>query len=124
MKQKNIPKLDEKDEAAVGLFVKLGMPKNVAKTLLYISQVETCCSSDIEQGTDLRQPEVSIAMQELLKKKWVKRRSQKTEGKGRPVHIYQPSQPLIKIWDSFQEQKLNELSTIEHDFSNLKNLIE
>ena len=47
MKQKNIPKLDEKDEAAVGLFVKLGMPKNVAKTLLYISQVETCCSSDI-----------------------------------------------------------------------------
>ena len=56
MKQKNSLVLDEKDDKAVQLFVKLGMPKNLAKTLLYISQFDECKCTDVEQGADLRQP--------------------------------------------------------------------
>ncbi|MEE9440416.1 MAG: ArsR family transcriptional regulator, partial [Candidatus Thermoplasmatota archaeon] len=74
MKQKNINILDEKDYKAVGLFTNLGMPKNLAKTLLYIYQVDECRSADIEHAADLRQPEVSIAMQELRRRGWIKKR--------------------------------------------------
>ena len=65
MKQKNVYTLDKDDDKVVQLFVKLGMPKNLAKTLLYISQFDECKCADIEKATDMRQPEVSIAMQEL-----------------------------------------------------------
>ena len=40
MKRKRSFVLDEKDTKAVKLFSDLGMPKNLAKTLLYISQVD------------------------------------------------------------------------------------
>ena len=87
MKQENSYVLDENDEKAVQLFSDLGMPKNLAKTLLYISQFDECKCADVEQGTDMRQPEVSVAMQELRKRGWAKKRDLKKKGKGRPVHI-------------------------------------
>jgi len=74
MKKKNIYTLGADDDKAVQLFVKLGMPKNLAKTLLYISQFDECKCADIEHGADLRQPDVSIAMQELRRRGWVKKR--------------------------------------------------
>jgi len=62
MKRKNLLVLDETDDKAVQIFRDLGMPKNLAKTLLYIYQVDECQSADVEQAADLRQPEVCIAV--------------------------------------------------------------
>jgi len=123
MKRKEISKLDNEDEKAIDLFVKLGMPKNLAKTLMYISQVDECCSADIEQGADLRQPEVSIAIQELRRRRWVKKRDLKKEGKGRPVHIYKPTTPLSGIWKTFEQEKLKEVENVQKDITDLRNII-
>ena len=49
MKQKNIYSLDAIDEEAVQLFTNLGMPKNLAKTLLYVAQVDECKSAEVEK---------------------------------------------------------------------------
>lgn len=76
--------LDENENKAVQLFSELGMPKNLAKTLLYISQVDECRSADVEQGADLRQPEVSVAMQELRRRGWAKKRDEKKKEKEDP----------------------------------------
>ena len=97
MKRKNSFVLDEKDDKAVLLFSELGMPKNLAKTLMYISQVDECRSADVEQGADLRQPEVSVAMQEMRRRGWAKKRDLKKKGKGRPVHIYKLTRPLPQL---------------------------
>ena len=99
------------------------MPKNMAKTLLYLSQVPECKCSDIEHGVDLRQPEVSIAMQELRKRGWVKKRDLKKKGKGRPVHIYKAAMHLSEIWKTFEQDKIKELETVKNDISELKNII-
>lgn len=123
MKRKNLNVLDEEDDKAVRLFANLGMPKNLAKTLMYVSQVSECRSTEIEQGADLRQPEVSVAMQELRKKGWIKKRDLKKEGKGRPVHLYQITTNLSNIWKEFEGQKLKEVETIEENLSKLKNTI-
>jgi len=80
MKHKRSFVLDEKDDKAVQLFAELGMPKNLAKTLMFISQVEECRSADVEQGADLRQPEVSVAMQEMRRRGWAKKRDLKKKG--------------------------------------------
>jgi predicted transcriptional regulator len=123
MKHKRSFVLDEKDDKAVELFSELGMPKNLAKTLMYISQVEECRSADVEQGADLRQPEVSVAMQELRRRGWAKKRDLKKEGKGRPVHIYKLTKPLPQILKSFEDEKMKQVDTIKSDLSELQDIV-
>ncbi len=123
MKRKNMLVLDEKDEKAVEIFRELGMPKNLAKTLLYINQVDEFRSADVEQAADMRQPEVCIAIKELRRRGWVTKRDLKKEGKGRPIHIYTSTQKLSEILNDFEEKKLEEVETIKNDISELKNLI-
>jgi len=123
MKRKNSFVLDEKDDKAVQLFSELGMPKNLAKTLMYISQVPECRSADVEQGADLRQPEVSVAMQEMRRRGWAKKRDLKKKGKGRPVHIYKLTKPLPQILKNFETEKMKQVETIKSDLSDLRGLI-
>ena len=116
--------LDEEDEKIIHLFTDLGMPRNISKTILYLSQVDKCRSVDIEQGADLRQPEVSIAMQGLRKRGWIQKRDLKKRGKGRPVHIYKFTTNLSEIVKTFEREKLKEIETIKNNISKLKNLAE
>ena len=124
MKKKNIYTLDADDDKAVQIFTELGMPKNLAKTLVYIYQVDECRSADVEQVADLRQPQVSVAMQELRRRGWIKKRDIKKKGKGRPVHIYKTSTDITKILKSVEQEKLKEFEAIKSDISELKNIIE
>jgi len=123
MKRKRSFVLDEKDDKAVKLFADLGMPKNLAKTLMYISQVDECRSAEVEQGADLRQPEVSVAMQEMRRRGWAKKRDLKKKGKGRPVHIYKLTKPLPKILENFENDKIKQVETIKKDLDQLHSLI-
>ena len=123
MKRKRSFVLDENDDKAVQLFVDLGMPKNLAKTLMFISQVEECRSADVEQGADLRQPEVSVAMQELRRRGWAKKRDIKKKGKGRPVHLYKLTSNLPAILKSFEKEKMKEVETVKKDLTQLQSLV-
>jgi len=123
MKRKKSFVLDDKENKAVQLFSELGMPKNLAKTLLYISQVDECRSADVEQGADLRQPEVSVAMQELRRRGWAKKRDVKKKGKGRPVHLYKLTADLPAILKSFEKEKMKEVENIRTDLDQLHSLI-
>lgn len=116
-------KFTDQDEKVVKIFQELGMPRNLAKTLMYISQVEECRSAEIEKSANLRQPEVSIAMQELQKKGWITRRNLKKKGKGRPVHIYSLSNPIDDIIKSFEEEKIQEINEIKQDLNDLKKIL-
>ena len=123
MKRKKSFVLDDNENKAVSLFSELGMPKNLAKTLLYVSQVDECRSADVEQGADLRQPEVSVAMQELRRRGWAKKRDVKKKGKGRPVHLYKLTSDLPAILKSFEKEKMKEVENIRTDLDQLHGLI-
>lgn len=112
----------KKDEALVGLLMGTGMPKNVAKTLAFIRKKEETTSVEIETTTSLRQPEVSIAMQELRRKKWIVKRDLKKEGKGRPVHAYKLALPFEKIVDTLDKEERKRIERIESNIEQLKTL--
>ena len=124
MKGRKPHKLTAKDDKIINIFTELGMPRNLAKTLLYISQVDECRSSEIEQGAKLRQPEVSVAMQELKNKGWIDKRDLKKEGKGRPIYIYKLTSSMENIVKSYEKEKLEEIEIIRKDINELKNLLE
>ena len=72
MVKNKIYKFNTQDEKIIKVFTELGMPRNLAKTLMYISQVEECRSAEIEHGANLRQPEVSVALENVILKRKAK----------------------------------------------------
>lgn len=113
----------KKDEALVDLLMNTGMPKNVAKTLVFLRKKEETTSVEIEISSALRQPEVSIAMQELRRRKWVTKRDIKKEGKGRPVHAYKLSIPFDKIIEALEKEERKRMERIEANIALLKQAI-
>lgn len=65
-----------------------GLRRAEALIAVYLNYVREATSREIEEGTGLRQPEVSIAMKTFKKKGWVKERERRTSGKGRPMKVY------------------------------------
>jgi len=123
MKKNKIPELTPKDKKIIDIFADLGMPKNLAKTLMYISQCQECRSADIEYGARLRQPEVSVAMHNLEKKGWISKRDQKKEGKGRPIYIYKLNYTIDNIIQTYEKEKMKEIESVKKDIKELKDLI-
>ena len=123
MKESKRYKFKPQDKKIINIFTELGMPRNLAKTLMYISQVEECRSAEIEHGANLRQPEVSVAMQQLQNRGWVQKRHKKKKGKGRPVHLYKLTSPIDTIVKNFEKEKITEIDTVKKDLTDLKNLI-
>src|SRR3990170_3246503 len=98
-------RLSRRDETLVDLLIETGLSRNIAKTLVFLSKREETTSVEIEKATALRQPEVSIAMQELRRRKWVEKRDIKREGKGRPVHSNKLSIPFDKIIEIVESEE-------------------
>jgi predicted transcriptional regulator len=84
MKSLSVNVLDRADEEFADTLIELGLKRNVAKVLTYLKNVKEVTSRDLEMGSDLRQPEVSIAMRELEELGWIAEREEKKPGKGRP----------------------------------------
>jgi predicted transcriptional regulator len=113
-------RLSRRDETLVDLLVETGLSKNVAKTLVFLSKREETTSVEIEKATGLRQPEVSIAMQELRRRRWVDKRDIKKEGKGRPVHAYRLSASWGDILGQLDRDQQARLERIEANRKKLK----
>ncbi len=115
--------LTKKDEAIINHLVQTGMSKNMAKTLVVLSEGKETISVVIEGITALRQPEVSIVMQDLRVKKWVKKRDIKKEGKGRPVHAYILAMPFTKIIEAIDKEEEKKIKDIKTNMDKLKKLV-
>jgi len=109
-----------RDEQAVELLVRTGLPKNVARALAFLSTREETTSVEIERATALRQPEVSIAMQELRRRRWVEKRDIKKEGKGRPVHAYRLALSFDDIVDEIAREEKRKIEEIQGTVRQLK----
>jgi predicted transcriptional regulator len=108
MKTRNVQYFTEKEEEFVNLLIDIGTKQSIAKVLVFLSNTAEATSRDIERGTDLRQPEVSIAMRYLAEQEWIKSRESKAESKGRPVKIYVLSKSNNDIMNSIEKEKKEE----------------
>jgi len=111
----------ERDEFA-SILMKVGLKRNVAKVLTYLAGVAEATSREIEIGSDLRQPEVSIAMREIRKLEWIVERDEKNPGKGRPYRIYKLNKSLPEIVDYLESEKSKESERVMRQIEKLKSL--
>ncbi len=117
-----VPTLNVEREEFASILMKIGLKRNVAKVLTYLAGVEEATSREIEMGSDLRQPEVSIAMREIRKLDWISERDEKNPGKGRPYRIYKLNRSLPEIIDYLETEKARESEQIMKQIERLKAL--
>jgi predicted transcriptional regulator len=100
----------------------LGINRNVAKLVTYLSNVKESSSRDIEMSTGLRQPEVSIAMRPLREMGWISEHEVKAPGKGRPMKIYTLQITMEKIIGHYETEKNQESARASEAIQKLKEL--
>jgi predicted transcriptional regulator len=116
------PALNIEREEFASMLMKVGLKRNVAKVLTYLAGVEEATSREIETGSDLRQPEVSIAMREIRELNWVSEHDEKNPGKGRPYRIYRLNKSLPEIVEYLEGEKTRESDQIKMQIEKLKAL--
>lgn len=94
--------LDENDLFFVSDLRNLGVQRNVALTIVYLSNVKEVSSREIEIGTGLRQPEISLALCFMGDNQWIKSRMVKVNKKGRPLKVYSLSVTMNKIYEYYE----------------------
>jgi len=114
--------LTDEEEELIDRLIKAGIRKNTARTLVFVASNDETKSREIEDATDLRQPEVSISIQELRERGWVTKRDIKKEGKGRPVHAYSLGKPIDEIIDEIEEKERERIAEIEENLEEIKKL--
>ncbi len=114
----------EIDLEITGILTDVGLKSNEARVLVVLFKGFDLTSREIERLVDLRQPEVSIAINLLIARKWAHISSLISEKKGRPVKVYSLSLSIDAILDQIEEQVegdyRGQLETIERVRSMVK----
>jgi predicted transcriptional regulator len=110
MRQKTVHYFTDKEEEFASLLIELGTKKNIATVLVFLANIPEATSHEIERGTDLRQPEISMAMKYMAEKGWVTSRENPSENKGRPTKVYELVTPISEIMDAIGTEKKAEMA--------------
>jgi predicted transcriptional regulator len=102
-----LPTLNDIEEEIISLLVEVGLKKHEARLLMVFFRGIEPTSRELERVTDLRQPEVSIGISDLSKRKWIYISSLLAANKGRPVKIYRLAKPVDNILDEIIEAILD-----------------
>jgi len=113
---------DEKDLEFVQGLQNLGVNRNVARVITFLKDQKERSAREIETATDLRQPEVSIAMRTLRERNWLTEHEIKAAGKGRPMKLYKLSVPLNMIINHYEEESKQESAQAMMSIQRLKEL--
>ena len=79
--------------------------------LVFLANTPVATSRVIGQGTDMRQPEVSVAIQYLTDHGWTRNCKSPSENKGRPMKVYELAKPLSIIIDSIGKEKTKKVES-------------
>ncbi len=111
------------DEEIADLFWDIGLRRNSARVLTLLIKDVDMTSREIERVVDLRQPEVSIAITDLMKKRWVRIDHQITENKGRPMKVYHIAKTLDEILDELRETIIGSYEQKFEEIERVRNML-
>jgi predicted transcriptional regulator len=114
--------LDDRDREFAETLQKLGVERNVSAMITYLMNVDKATSREIEIGTDLRQPEVSICAKTLRHNGWLEEGNFKNEGKGRPSKVYKLRISIAEIIEHLEGERIQKSSQLMQSIQKLRQL--
>ena len=122
IKEAAVKVLDERDRDTIAALQAIGVRRNVAAIIVYLKDLDEVATRDIEKGSGLRQPEVSIAMRLLRDKSWIAECEVKGGGKGRPTRLYRLTVSIDDIIGYYEKEKRSESSRAMQSIQRLKEI--
>lgn len=124
MRQESVQYFTDKEEEFVNLLIKIGTQRNVAKVLVFLASTKEATARAIERGTDLRQPEVSMATKYMNELGWIKSREIPSEHQGRPAKIYELAKPIDEIINCIETEMKNETKNKLATFKKIRDYLQ
>jgi len=114
MRRSTVCILDDEDYELAAAIQKAGVHKIGSWILVYLLRTGTGTSREIQAGTGLDQPSVSIHLRPLIEKGWVLRDVRRAPARVAPHNIYSLAMPpadLLETIETELEEKLSEEQT-------------
>ena len=116
--------LDENDLVFVSDLRNLGVQRNVALALVYLSHIKEASSRELEIGTGLRQPEISMALGFMSDNRWIESHMVKENKKGRPLKVYSLCVKMSQIYEYYEQQIITNYNESAVEIDRLKKLVQ
>jgi len=111
---------DGSGDQMIAALMSTGMKKNTSKVLVFIALNSGTTSENIERAMRLRQPDVSVSVQELYDLGWLGRVSVRGTGKGRPKYVYTLSKPFSEIVNEIEKSEKDKIKKIEENLKQMR----
>ena len=111
---------DGSGDQMIAALMSTGMKKNTSKVLVFIALNSGTTSENIERAMRLRQPDVSVSVQELHDLGWLGRISVRGTGKGRPKYVYTLSKPFSEIVNEIEKSEKDKIRKIEENLKQMR----
>ncbi len=113
-----------KGENYIIAFQHLGLKEKEAEILLYIMQHrEGVTQFEMESVLDIRQPEISLYMKKLLKRKWISIAGYiKKTGRSRPISIYVPRVTPEDLANELRKELLRHSNIVNNSITTIESL--
>jgi predicted transcriptional regulator len=114
--------LSEEDYEKAKLMQTLGLTRPLSHTIIYLLE-EPGFSKDIEEGTGLKQPEVSTAVRKLRDLGWLEEEKIHDGGSGRPKVMFSLSADKEAILEYSIKDAVEKMRSTEENIHRLEQLL-
>jgi predicted transcriptional regulator len=124
LKEETVMVMNSKEKRMEELLLKYGFCHSKARCMIYMLEIGSGTSKEIESVMDLRQPEVSTSMKELYQEKMVDITTRQiADTKGRPEKIYQLAKRKEMIVASIEKKMNDKAAKIVRKMEELKKIL-
>lgn len=122
MMENGVRVLEERDKLLIDILWGLGVRRQEATLIVWMNGAGEVSSKDIENGTGIRQSEVSKVLKAMRELGWVDNLGTNNSAKGRPRKVYSLGASLNDIVTYYELQKLRETTLAKDSIQKLKEL--
>jgi len=124
MEYTSVLKMDEKDNEIVDILVRTEMARNTAKVFVAIKELDTPDTKQIMQFTGIMQPQISVAVRQLIDMGYIEVKLERTEKRGRPISYFSLKKSMPEIINDIEMIVQERINTEKQNIERLKTLTE
>jgi len=124
MEYTSVPQMDEQDNEIVNILTRTGMAKNTAKVFVAIKELDNSDTKQIMQFTGIMQPQISVAVRQLINMGYVESKTEQTENRGRPISYFSLWKSIDEIISDIEETVQRKIDSETQNITRLRELTE
>jgi len=124
MEYTSVLQMDEKDNEIVNILTRIGMARNTATVFVAIKELNNPDTKQIMQFTGIMQPQISVAVRQLINMGYVESKTEQTENRGRPISYFSFKNSITDIINGIELMVEKRINAEKQELEKLRELTE